>query len=162
MKSCPLQPLAFQKPVDIVCESSEFSVDRRWMKLERNTPQLAASCVSLDSHNSPLRRIPGRPHTTNQLERFPLIHSDHHNNKFYWSREVSLKTISELKSCSDDVVDKSLPYAVAGTTPLDYGSSPLVISTGPNQRWDFSLPCKASTVPQQQEVQSNAIDRSAV
>jgi hypothetical protein len=114
-----------KKPVDIVCESSEFSVDRRWMKLERNTPQLAASCVSLNSHNSPLRRIPGMPHTTNQLERFPLIHSDHHNNKLYWCREVNLKTISELKSCSDDVVDKSLLYAVAGTTPLDYGSLPL-------------------------------------
>ena len=54
--------------VDIVCESSEFSVDRRWMKSERNTPQLAASCASLDSHNSPLRRIPGMPHTTNQLQ----------------------------------------------------------------------------------------------
>jgi len=129
-----------KKPMDIVCESSEFSVDRRWMKLERNTPQLAASCVSLNSHNSPLRSIPGMPHTTNQLERFPLIHSDHHNNKLYWCRKLSLKTISELKSCSDDVVDKSLPYAVAGTTPLDYVSSPLVISTGPNQRWDFSLP----------------------
>src|SRR6266851_5397310 len=57
-----------KKPVDIVCESSEFSVDRRWMKSERNTPQLAASCVSLNSHNSPLRRIPGMPHTTNQLQ----------------------------------------------------------------------------------------------
>jgi hypothetical protein len=93
-----------KKPVDIVCESSEFSVDRRWMKLERNTPQLASPCVSLDSHNSPLGRIPGMLHATNQLERFPLIHSDHHNNKLYWSREVSLKKISELKSCSDDVI----------------------------------------------------------
>jgi len=35
-----------KKPVDIVCESSEFSVDRRWMKSEWNTPKLAASCVS--------------------------------------------------------------------------------------------------------------------
>src|SRR5258707_12993404 len=102
------------------------------MKSERNTPQLATSCVSLNSHNCPLRRIPGMPHTTNQLERFPLIHSDHHNNKLYCCREVSLKTISELKSCSDDVVDKSLPYSVAGTTPLDYASSPLVISKAPN------------------------------
>jgi hypothetical protein len=32
------------------------------------------------------------------------------------------------------------------------GSSSQLISTAPNQRWDFSLPQKASTVPHQHEV----------
>jgi len=34
-----------KKPVDIVCESSEFSVDRRWMKIEQNPPRSTALLV---------------------------------------------------------------------------------------------------------------------
>jgi len=70
-------------PVKIICESSEFSVDNVGCKGNRTHCGQLRLVLFLDSHNSMPTNVPSIRRRTNHLERFPLIHSGHHNNKPY-------------------------------------------------------------------------------
>jgi hypothetical protein len=67
--------------VDIVWESLEFSVDAFGQKGSASRSARAKERLFLCSHNSPRDERFRIQRAARWLQRFPLIHSDHHNNK---------------------------------------------------------------------------------
>jgi hypothetical protein len=96
------------------------------------------------------------------LERFPLIHSDHHNNKSNFIYKNSFEDCERVEFCIDDflLLMKILEPRATGISDPKQPNPNLYLHSFPQPEisdWDFSLGRKTSRVRQQSRTPLTAL-----